>query len=61
MAWQVDARAIWQGDAAACAHLYRLYCEQWAGSFAATRAALRWRRASLLLALRRGKAASRAR
>lgn len=58
MNWQIDARACWQGESAACAHLYRLFITEWRGSFATARRALRWHKRPLVDALRRGRRAA---
>lgn len=53
---KIDAHQVFIGNAKECARLYRIYILAYGGSFARIQKAHTWKRASMLLALRRGKA-----
>lgn len=56
--YYIDARAVWQGDEKECARLYRQFCTAFGANFYRIREYYGFKRASMLLALRRGKAAA---
>jgi hypothetical protein len=52
----IDARAVWTGDTTECRRLYRQFTGPFRGSFSAIRRHYGWKRASMLKALRLGRA-----
>ena len=51
----IDARGAWAGDRDECKKLYRQWCDCFNGSFAAIRQHYKWKRESMVRALRIGQ------
>lgn len=55
MMHSIDARAVWRGDVQECRKLYRQFSTTFGGRFSAIRFYYKWKRESMLRALRIGK------
>ena len=51
----IHARSVWTGDTQECRLLYRQFANNFGGNFWAICSYYRWKRASMLRALRQGK------
>jgi hypothetical protein len=52
----INADAVFRNDSRECRTLYRQFCRDFGGSFARISAYYRWKRASMIRALRIGQA-----